>query len=640
MSREIRRLQLIQFVFALAFVALVARAAQIQLVRGAEHRAAAEASRTLRKELPARRGTIFDRRGNPLVLSQELFEVGVAPNELRDADAAARRIATHLNLPLRSVRSRLRNEWAYFGGGYTSTQVQPLRELRGVHPVSSWRRGYPLGGLARSFLGSPAIDGRPATGLEAVLDSLLAGRPGEAVVLKDVRGREFDSPSRLGSLPVPGHDVYLSIDADLQEIVEQALDDAVEQYRATGGDIVAVDPRTGEVLAVASRGESATGAVGSAFEPGSTAKLFAAAALLTHGMVAADDSVWTNLGRLEFEHRVINDDHPNGWLTLPGVIRQSSNIGIALFSERLSPEQQYRMLRDFGLGTYTGIEFPGESRGRLVRPSAWSGTTPSALAMGYELQVTTLQLALAYAAIANDGVLLQPSFVHEIRAADGAVTYRHVRRPVRRVVPQDVAVQLRGMLRAVVLPGGTGETAALTSYEVAGKTGTARLAGPGGYVPGAHRSSFVSVFPADEPQLVMAVKLDDPEGTYARATAAPVTKKVLQQILAGRTGVLDRTRLTIRRLEPSVPDRPKVRREQPVWVTPWPLEPDAATAAEARPVPDVEGRTLREAARLLHDAGFHVRVSGWGTVQRTDPAAGSRAAPGSLVVVRATSGQR
>lgn len=639
MSREVRRLQLVQAVFVLAFVGLVARAAQIQLVRGAEHRATAEANRTVRKELPARRGTIYDRRGNPLVLSQELFEIGVAPNELRDADAAARRLATHLDLPLRTVRSRLRNGWAYLGSGYTSTQVQPLREIRGVYPVLSWRRGYPLGGLARSFLGSPGLDGRPASGIEAVLDTVLTGVPGEAVVLRDAQGREFDSPSRLGSLPVPGHDVYLTIDADLQEIVEQALDEAVEKYRALGGDIVALDPRTGEVLAIATRGASATGAVGAAFEPGSTAKLFAAAALLTHGLVGPEDSVWTNLGRLEFEHRVIRDDHPNGWLTLPGVIQQSSNIGIALFSERLSPAQQYAMLRDFGLGSYTGIEFPGESRGRLVRPDDWSGTTASALAMGYEMQVTTLQLAAAYAAIANDGVLLQPTFVHEIRAPDGTVTFRQQDRPVRRVITPDVAAALRGMLRAVVLPGGTGETAALTSYEVAGKTGTARVAGPEGYIPGAHRSSFVSVFPANDPQLVLAIKLEDPEGTYARATAAPVTKKVLQQILAGRTGVLDRTRLTVSSIEP-VAAAEAAREDLPVWVTPWPASEGAETADEARPVPDVEGRTLREAAQLLHEAGFRVRVSGWGTVQRTEPVAGARAAPGSLVVVRAASGQR
>jgi cell division protein FtsI (penicillin-binding protein 3) len=636
-TRAIRRLQLVQFVVMLALLGLVVRAASIQLVRGAEHRAAAEANRTKWKPLPAPRGTIYDRRGNPLVLSQELFVVGVAPNELRSADSAARRIATHLNLPLRAVRSGLRKGWVDFGGGYTSTQVQPLREIRGVHLESSWQRGYPLGDLARGFLGSPGSEGRPASGLEAVLDTLLTGQPGEAVVLKDVSGQEFDSPSRLGSLPVPGHDIYLTIDADLQEIVEQALDDAVVRYRATGGDIVAVDPRTGEVLAASSRGESATGAVGAAFEPGSTAKLFAAAALLSHRLVGPDDSVWTNLGRMEFEHRVINDDHPNGWLTLPGVIRQSSNIGIALFTERLSPDQQYTMLRDFGLGSYSGIEFPGESRGRLYRPEAWSGTTASALAMGYEMQVTTLQLALAYAAIANDGVLLQPTFVREVRAPDGTVVFRHAPQPVRRVVTPEVATALRGMLRAVVLPGGTGETAALTSYEVAGKTGTARLAGPGGYIRNAHRSSFVSIFPADAPQLVMVIKLDDPEGTYARATAAPVTRKVLQQILAGRTSVLDRTRLTVSRVEPTV--EPKPREQLPRWVTLWPPEGPVSTAGEVRPVPDVKGRTLREAATMLHGAGFRVRVSGWGTVQRTDPAAGTRATPGSLVVVRAVSGQ-
>jgi len=633
-TREVRRLQLVQFVFALGFLALIARAAQIQIVRGAEHRRIAEESRTARKELAAQRGTIFDRRGSPLVVSQQLFEVGVAPNELRNADSAARLIAAHLGIPRSTVRRRLRDTWAFFGKGYTSTEVQPLREVHGVHLVPAWQRAYPRGGLARSFLGSPGGDGRPASGLEAELDTVLVGTPGEAVVLLDAHGQEFDSPARLGSLPVPGHDVYLTIDADLQEIVEQALDDAIEEYRAIAGDAVVLDPRTGEVLAVSSRGENSTGAMAAAFEPGSTAKLFAAAALLSRGLVRPGDSVWTNLGRLEFEHRTITDDHPNGWLDLRGVIRQSSNIGIALFAERLAPEQQYETLRDFGLGTPTGVEFPVESRGRLYRPDQWSGTSQSALAMGYELQVTTLQLAQAYAAIANDGVLLQPALIREVRTPDGRVVYRHVPRPVRRVVSAEVAAALREMLRAVVLPGGTGETAALTSYQVAGKTGTARRAGPGGYNQASHTSSFVSMFPADDPQLLMVIKLDDPDKTYARATAAPVTRRVLQQLLAARSGVLDRTRLSVTRMDQPVESH--AQEERPTWVSPWPI-PAPAPEPESRAVPDVKGSTLRAAAKALHAAGFEVRAVGWGTVVRTEPAPGARAAPGSVVVVRAES---
>jgi len=631
-TRERRRLQLVQVVFALGFLVLVGRAAQIQVVRGAEYRRIAEESRTARKELPARRGAIYDRRGSELVVSQESYEVGVAPNELRNVDSAARILSRQLGLPRNTVRRRLRDAWAYFGKGYTSTQVQPLRQLRGVHLQPTWQRSYPSGGLARGFIGSPGGDGRRASGLEAVLDTVLTGTPGEAVVLRDVHEREFDSPSRLGSLPVPGHDVYLTIDADLQEIVEQALDDAMEQYRASSGDALVLDPRTGEVLAIASRGESPTGAITSAFEPGSTAKLFAAAALLRQGLVRPDDTVWTNLGRLEFEHRTITDDHPNGWLDLRGVIQQSSNIGIALFAERLTPVQQYETLRDFGLGTYTGIEFPAEAPGRVNRPDQWSGTTSSALAMGYEMQVTTLQLAQAYAAVANDGVLLQPSLIREIRAPDGRVVYRHVPRPVRRVVSPEVASALRELLRAVVLPGGTGETAALTSYQVAGKTGTARRAGPGGYIRGSHTSSFLSMFPADDPQLLMVIKLDDPNKTYARATAAPVTRRVLQQLLAARSGVLDRTRLGITRLAQSVaaPAADTV----PPWVSPWP-PPPPAPAPESRAVPDVRGSTMREAARVLHAAGFEVRVVGWGTVVASEPAPGARAAPGSVVVARA-----
>ena len=320
-------------------------------------------------------------------------------------------------------------------------------------------------------------------------------------------------------------------------------------------------------------------------------------------------------------------------MTLGQVIAVSSNIGIVKFASRLASEEQFEMLRRFGLGSLTGVEFPGESRGRLALPHDWSGVTGASLAMGYEVAVTPLQLAQAYATIANDGVLLRPTLVKTVRRSGGKLVYDHAPEPVRRVVTPEVAARLRRMLRGVVsLEGATGTTAALTNYEVAGKTGTSRKAGLGGYIQGAYTASFASLFPAEQPQLVMVVKLDNPQGAYARLTAAPVTRSVLEQLLAAQTGSLDRGRLKGTSAAPApevVVDPGSVP-----YVISWPPTP-SAPSAQPRTVPDVRGLTLRAAARRLHREGLEARIKGWGTVSAMTPAAGTSVSPGTTVLLSA-----
>jgi cell division protein FtsI (penicillin-binding protein 3) len=450
------------------------------------------------------------------------------------------------------------------------------------------------------------------------------------VVLRDQFGRRYESPSRLDAFPVSGHDVYLTIDAELQDIVERSLAEAIDRLGAAGGDVVVMDPTTGELLAVAALradGSAPASVFTSVFEPGSTAKIFAAAALLRHGLVSPTDTVWGENGRYNMGNRVIEDDHVEGWLTLSGVVRRSSNIGIAKFADRLTPEQQYGMLRAFGLGTPTGVDFPVESAGLLARPSQWSPLTTASLAIGYEVAVTTLQLAAAYAAIANDGILLRPTLVHRVVAADGKEVYLHRPESVRRVVGASIARELREMLRDVVSEEGTGTAAALVRYEVAGKTGTARRAGPNGYVAGSYTASFASMFPADDPQLVMVVKLEDPRGTYASVSAAPLTRSVLEQILAAQTGVLDLPATSSALMLGPLVDDGIVP-----YVLTWPVEPRGEQEFE-RVVPDVIGLRARTAARRLHQTGLRVRYVGSGPIESVTPAAGTRVRKGTLVTV-------
>lgn len=648
MARARARIGLLQASLAVGLVAVVVRAAQVQIIQGKRWAAEAEQSRTEVERLEARRGTLYDRNGLPLAVTQEFYRVGIAPREVTDPTRLTRVAARQLEIPAGPLRRGIATgkPYLYYYGPFTASQVEPLRAFRGVHIEGDFLRFYPARELARRVVGGLDTDGNPASGLERALASFLTGIPGEAVVLKDRRGRRYESPGRLRKDPTPGQDVVLTIDAELQDIAEQSLAEAIREAGAQGGDVLFLEPRTGEILAVASQsdGQPDLMAFTSPFEPGSTAKLFTAAALLALNRVDSTDSVGGENGRwvMTFANgntRPLEDTHKEpGQLTLAEAIEVSSNIAMAKFSQRLNPREQYDQLRAFGFGSPTGIELPSESRGVLRRPDRWrpdySGVSH---AIGYEFEVTALQLALAYAAIANDGVLLSPSLVKEVRAPDGTVRYRHRPEPVRRAVTPEVAARLRDFLRGASGRGGTGSRAQLGTYGVLGKTGTSRRVRDGRYVPGEYIASFAAMFPAEDPQLVVVVKIDNPTegGYYGGEVAAPVVRSMLEQALSSRHVALDRSRLTLGESEaPATPQREsRATMVKPV-VVPWPPRPDTGSRP-AVTVPRVTGAGVREAALAIHRRGLRVIVQGQGRVVKSDPTAGETVKPGSSVTILA-----
>ncbi len=290
----------------LGLAALVGRAAQVQLVQGRRWATEARVRRTEHFVLAARRGALLDRHGIPLALTQETYHVGVAPNELKDLERDAGLLARQLHLVPADVWQALRKRYAYFAGPFSTIEVQPLRGVRGVHLEAVVNRFYPRPELAHAVIGRVGDDGHGASGLELALDSLLAGTPGSAVVLKDRSGREYESPARVIAEPVAGADVLLTLDAELQDIGQRALDQALQRTKADGGDVVMLDPATGEVLAVASArrdGVVRPSAFTDTFEPGSIVKIFAAAALLGRGLVAPHERVSGEEGRYRQQHR-------------------------------------------------------------------------------------------------------------------------------------------------------------------------------------------------------------------------------------------------------------------------------------------------------------------------------------------------
>lgn len=644
MARVQARLGLVQGVLTLCFVVIIGRAAQVQLFQGGDYAAEAAKSRTEVRPLEARRGTLYDRSGLPLAVTQESYRVGIAPNEVTERSALIRVASRQLGVRSAALARDFAagKSYVYFYGPFTASEVAPLRGYNGVHIEGVFLRNYPSRRLAGRVIGRVQADGAAASGLELALDSLVTGTPGEEVVLKDRRGRRYESPGRLRREPIAGNDVVLTLDAELQDIAEQSLREAVVEFDAQGGDIVILDPRTGELLAVASQknGQPDLLAFTEPFEPGSTAKLFTAAALLTHERVDSADRVSNEGGKWEMplpsgRTRSIEDVHAQpGMLNLAQAIEVSSNVVMAKFSDRLTPTEQFQQLRDFGFGSPTGIELPSESRGLVYRPERWQPELSRvSIAMGYEFEVTALQLAAAYGAIANDGVLLTPTLVREVRSPEGEVLYRHQPEPVRRAVSPEVAAQLREFLRGATGQGGTGGRAQVGGYGVIGKTGTARRVRNGRYVD-EYVASFASMFPANEPQLVVVVKIDGPSigGIYGGDVAAPVVRTMLEQALASRRVSLDRARLLGG--APTAPAAAPARTPAPTplrrVVVPVPAAADSAPE-EPVTIPRVTGLSVRAAALALHRRGLSVSAAGPGIVTASRPAAGQTAAPGTTV---------
>src|SRR5205809_4144371 len=308
MAKPAVRLRVVEHGVFVALALLAGRAAQVQLLEGRRWAEQAQAQRTERIVLQARRGTLSDRHGTPLALTQETYHVGVAPNELRDPVKDGAVIARQLGLAAHAWQQGLRRRYAYFAGPFSAREVQPLRSTRGVHLEAVVNRFYPAPQLARATIGRVGDDGYGASGMEKTLDSLLAGRPGAAVVLKDRAGRAYESPARVIAQPVAGRDVVLTLDRELQEIAQRALDDALHRMDAEGGDVVMLDPATGEVLAIASRQRPS--AFTDAFEPGSLAKIFAAASLLSHKRVSLTERVSGEGGSYRLRDRTVTVDDP------------------------------------------------------------------------------------------------------------------------------------------------------------------------------------------------------------------------------------------------------------------------------------------------------------------------------------------
>jgi cell division protein FtsI (penicillin-binding protein 3) len=513
-------------------------------------------------------------------------------------------------------------------------------------------------------VGTTDVDNNGLTGLELQYNELLRGRSGFVVMQRDGRGRLRPGIDPEREAPLDGQGLQLTVDLEIQRVVEQELERGVREAGASSGTVVAIEPSTGDVLAMASfpsfhpnRLDLASDdnirirAITDQFEPGSTMKAITAAALLEEGRIGRTDVVDGGSGELLMPGgAIVKDDHPVGQTTFQGALEQSSNVVFATLARRLDDRVFYKYVRDFGFGIPCGIDLPGEVRGRLKKPNQFDASTKMYMSFGYEVSATPLQVLSAYAAIANGGVLMQPRIVRAITAKDGSTLREIMPQRVRQVIRPETARVLTEMLVGVV-SNGTGKRAAIPGLRIAGKTGTAQAYTQGAYDRKNYRASFVGFYPADKPRVAMMVILENPTNDiYGGSTAAPVFHRVVQKTMTMlRLDVQTQQTISavpssdtvvvpdVRGLQPASADSVLARlglRGDTVgasglivhqWPDPGsrlvrgsPVRLTLRSPSPGTSRPGVVGFSMRKAVTLLHAAGFEVRVRGSGRVVRQE----------------------
>ncbi len=634
----------------LVLFALAGRIAWIQFGEGQQLSARVQDQLRENWVVQSPRGTIYDRNGQQLAVSSLNKSLYADPQEVKDFDELATLLAPIVGVSPADIKERLAAGARFVWIKRTlepeaAKAVEVLikeRELTGLGFIEESKRYYPNDKLAAQVLGFVGTDDVGLEGLEMSLDKVIKGEKRKQVINTDSYGIPIFQ-SIFSFLPEKkGRSVYLTIDSNIQYVVERALDAAMATTGAKAGTVIIMQPKTGEILAMASRptynpnqfyrygpAELKNRAVSIVYEPGSTFKSIIAAAALEDGKVRPDER-FVDKGYVEISGRKIKNwsGESYGAVTFLDIIKNSINTGFVEVGLRLGGAKLTNYARAFGFGKATGIELPGEEDGLLFDPKEMRDSDTATMSIGQSIAVTPLQLTAAIAAIANDGVLLKPRIIKEYRNEDGTLAEVFDPVVVRQVISPENAKVLTGMLEKVVSEGG-GKLAAVKGYRFAGKTGTAeRLNADGrGYSEGHYIASFVGFGPVDDPQVAALVMLDDPSGIYYGGTiAAPVFNDIMTQVMR----VLSIRPETGNYVLP--PPNPGVLPAGVVSVPASLVPPPQAPVGHVL-VPALTGSSIREAGEALHGLGLTFVPVGTGTAVKQSIAPYMPVKPGTEIVV-------
>ncbi len=543
-----RRPLIIATVIAVGFLIIFARLAELMLLDHDKLQRLATIQHTKGQKILVRRGGIYDRRGRELAVSLDRLSIYGDPSMIDSPDYVARRLRKIVKIRISTLRKKLkeRNRYVLLARRVLPEQAAAAQrlKLKGIGVKPDMERFYPKGFLASHVLGFVDVDNRGREGVEKRYDSSLTAAGGKIYLARDARGNILYRGADYESI---GNSIVLTIDEGLQYIVESELDSAVKKWKPQAATAIMMDPHTGEILALANRptfdpnrpgaykaANRRNRAVTDLYEPGSTFKIVMATAALEEKTATLNTEVDCSEGEIEVGGRMIRDSHKHGVLTLRQIIQKSSNVGAVKMTLKLGPERFYKYAKVFGFGDKTGIDLTGEVSGLVKRPESWSGTTIGAMAIGYEVLVTPLQMLRAYSVIANGGYLVKPYVVAKTLGPDGRVLWQKGRPERVKIISGDTVERLREAFITVTEKGGTALKASVYGNTVAGKTGTSRMIDPrtGRYSRRDFVSSFVGFVPADDPLFALIVVIWKPEGGYyGGQVAAPVFSAIAEKAL-------------------------------------------------------------------------------------------------------------
>jgi cell division protein FtsI (penicillin-binding protein 3) len=640
-----------------------------------QHEALGERARSQQQqalETSSQRGLLLDRQERELARSIQTESIFIDAAKLENAgdiECTAARLAPVLQVKKEDLQRKIadaktkNSRFVWIARRLSAEQATAIRGLGlpGVDFRSEPKRFYPNGSIAAHVLGFVGVDGAGLGGVEQFYNEKITGEPGKLFLERDSEGNPYESFEQPGT---PGQTIVLTLDHSIQYRAEQALLSAVTKSRAKSGTAIVLDPRSGEILALANAptfdpnkpGEAkaearSNWALQNIYEPGSTFKIVSFSAAIEKGLAKPDDRIDCQMGAITVAGRLVHDHHAFGSLTITEALAKSSNVAAIKLGMRVGDATMYEYMKRFGFGSRTGIELPGETAGLLRPVSRWQPSSIGSIAIGQEVGVTPLQMAAAFGALANDGVRIAPHLVREVRAASGATVYR-ANPEQRRVVNVETARALRQMLESVTL-NGTAKLAQLNGYSAAGKTGTAQKIDPKTktYSRTKHVASFVGFAPVNDPALVIIVVIDEPGGAYHGGdVAAPVFRDIAEQILPD-LGVVPDTYfklpdgLVAEAATPEVAPRSREAEVQTELAREATLPSVAGrdghggeiiyAAANKSSIlmPDLSGRSVRDVARTCARLGLKLEARGEGRATTQSPAPGAELNSGQVVYI-------
>jgi cell division protein FtsI (penicillin-binding protein 3) len=560
-----------------------------------------------------KRGMIYDINKKELAINIDTQSIYVNAKDIKDPEVFSKKLSEYLKLSQEAILDKINTRKPFV---WIKRLVEPniIAKIKSdnfpdLGFIEEPKRVYPNGTLVGQVLGFTNIDSKGIEGIEFKYDELLTGKPGKINVKKDARGRKIMSTPYFLEPSISGYDLVLTIDSQIQHIVEKELKEGVEKAKADRGMALLMNSETGAILAMASypffdpnsykdsNSETRRNLpIWFSFEPGSTMKVFILASAMEEDKVNPDTKFDCENGRRKVGPAIIRDVHPYGVLTVAQILEKSSNICASKIGETLGREKLYDRLSSFGFGRQTGIDLSGESSGMMTKSNRWGPVELATISFGQGIAVTSIQIAAALSAIANGGYLVKPYIVEQLISPGGKVVTKNKPEVLGKVISYDTAENITQMMEKVV-ESGTGKNAAISGYKVAGKTGTAQVPNPktGGYYGNRFMSSFIGFGPTDDPKVTLVVIVENPKnGSYGGTVAAPIFKGIVEKVLF-YLGVPPRTEFV-----------------------------------GTKVMPDLQGKSLREILIWSENEGVEVRIKGTGYVTSQEPKAGEAIKEGTV----------